>query len=370
MTRARLDSVVIVVDGDAMAQDAQQGIEPCVIAIQQLECADVVLLNKIDLLTDDAKQLAQDVIKKYAPLARVYETDHCEVYLPHILDISPPEAMNTAVITHETSNLHWNKGSETTVGRLRIVQDSNSTSSTYSHSSSHRHLDFKSVSFEQVQPIYLYQMHHWIDKQLPKGILRAKGVFYFADDPTNRFVFQLSGRKRIQIENTGRWISAPKNQFIVIGTQMDEAIVVEQLEATLASIQDDEIKDQQTRQENLTLLHQDDRFEIQQEECKYSVRFRLKCPTSGLDENMLRHHHHVDTNQLTKRLVEEVNSAGTGGLLAYLNHPGTNGESLFVAMASIYGPSSLQTMWKEIDTRAAFIITEVKRKLVGCKCGF
>ena len=57
MTRVRLDSVVTVMDTDAIYSELQASKESRTIkseiAMNQLRCADVVLLNKKDIVTED-----------------------------------------------------------------------------------------------------------------------------------------------------------------------------------------------------------------------------------------------------------------------------------------------------------------------------
>ena len=54
MTRARLDAVVTVVDADALAGEGEGGTGSSSVALaRQLACADVVLLNKADLLSEE-----------------------------------------------------------------------------------------------------------------------------------------------------------------------------------------------------------------------------------------------------------------------------------------------------------------------------
>jgi G3E family GTPase len=55
MTRARLDTVVTVVDADAfeLLEEEGGGEGQGVALARQLACADVVLLNKADLLTEE-----------------------------------------------------------------------------------------------------------------------------------------------------------------------------------------------------------------------------------------------------------------------------------------------------------------------------
>lgn len=368
MTRARLDSVVVVVDGDAMARDALAGVPPCAVAISQLECADVVVLNKIDLMDASDKTAARAVIAQYAPLARLYEADHCQVYLPHVLDIAPPADIYNAV-SHESVQAHWNCASDDTFGKLRV--DASLPSSTVaSLSSAGAASNFSSVAYEQLTPTPLAAVHYWLQAKLPPSALRAKGVVYLADDPTSRYVVQLSGKKRLEVENAGPWRTTPKTQFVIIGSHFDDAQVLQDLTACFAGATELRVLDTTQRDECVERLQRDDRFEVHAV-LPHAIQFRLGCPSSTLDAHMLRHHHHIDMNELTKQLVRELNAAGGGALLAYV--PLSNGRSEtpdIVAMASIVGPATLLSMWNGLDARADAILLAVKTKLAGCLCGF
>ncbi|KAH7489165.1 putative metal chaperone YciC [Phytophthora ramorum] len=380
MTRARLDSVVAVVDGDAVAQDASNGVEPCAVAVRQLKCADVVLLNKVDLLDESKLRAARDVIAKYAPSARVYETDHGQVYLPHVLDIAPPEDIFNGGVSHENVQVQWNTGlsalnsavtpapSRLRVERAEVKEDVVPLRQA-----------FASVAYEQTSPTPLAAVHDWIQHHLPPGTLRAKGVMYIAELPKYRFVVQLSGKRRLEVENAGVWQSTPKTQFVVIGfsstsngEHFNEVEALASLETCLAK-PTEEFETELTRTACLAKLQTDERFEtLAASEQATTVAFRLTCPTSTLDEAMLRHHHHVDMNELTKRLVREVNASGGGSLLLHasnLSPEAVEGDHLY-AVASIVGPASVLSMWSELDSRAETIINEVKKKLAGCLCGF
>ncbi|KAE8994175.1 hypothetical protein PR003_g20825 [Phytophthora rubi] len=386
MTRARLDSVVTVVDGDAVAQDAADGVEPCAVAVRQLQCADVVLLNKVDLMDEGKRQAARRVVDKYAPSARMFETDHGRVYLPHVLDIAPPEDAFNGGVSHEKVQARWNTGLSALNGavtpapsRLRVDRGSEVVVKEEAAPSQ----AFASVAYEQTTPTSLAAAHDWIQNHLPKDTLRAKGVMYIAELPKYRFVVQLSGKRRLEVENAGVWQSTPKTQFVVIGVNssstsngehFDETQTLESLGACLSRSKDElESLDESTRAACLATLEADERFEtLASSEQATTVAFRLTCPTSTLDETMLRHHHHVDMNELTKRLVREVNASGGGSLLLYasnLSPDDVDGDQIH-AVASIVGPASVLSMWSELDRRAELIINEVKKKLAGCLCGF
>ncbi|CAI5723067.1 unnamed protein product [Peronospora destructor] len=386
MTRARLDSVVTVVDGDAMAQDAANNVEPCAVAVRQLQCADVVLLNKVDLLDEDKLKAARKVIGNYAPSARVYETDHSRVYLPHVLDIAPPEDVFNVGMSHEKVQAQWNTGLSVLNGavipapsRLRVkrglVAELRGNVAPWQA--------FESVAFERITPTSLAALHDWIQHHLPKGTLRAKGVMYIAELPKYRFVVQLSGKGRLEVKNTGVWQSTPKTQFVVIGfsgssnsvgERFDKQKALDSLQICLSRSTDQlGREDKSTCAEILAKLEANELFEtLACFEQTTMVAFRLMCPASTLDKTMLRHHHHVDMNELTKQLVRDVNASGSGSLLLYasnLSPNNTDGQQVY-AVASTVGAASVLSMWKELNSSAELIINEVRKRIAGCLCGF
>ncbi|CAI5707845.1 unnamed protein product [Peronospora farinosa] len=374
MTRARLDSVVTVVDGDAMAQDAANDVEPCAVAVRQLQCADVVLLNKVDLLDEDKLKAAREVIVHYAPSARIYETDHGRVYLPHVLDIAPPDDAFNGGMSHEKVQGQWNTGLSLLNGalmpapsRLRVKRESVAESSGNVAPSQ----AFESVAFERITPIPLAAVHQWIQYHLPKGTLRAKGVMYIAELPKYRFVVQLSGKRRLEVKNTGVWQSTPKTQFVVIGFSgssnsvgecFDKDKALDSLQVCL-SRSTDQLKreDKSTCAEIVAKLEANELFEtLACSKQATVVAFRLVCPASTLNETMFRHHHHVDANELTKQLVRDVNASGGGSLLLYASNlsPNDIDEQQVYAVASTVGAASVLSMWKELNTSAELIINE------------
>lgn len=391
MTRARLDSVVTVVDGDALAAS---GSELCDVAVRQLACADVVLLNKVDLMDAEALETARKLVQIHAPHARVYETDHARVYLPHVLDIAPPEELYAGNVSHENVQAQWRTGmsvamaaSASTVADSKLRKNRGAPSFSSPATSL-----FASVSFEQAFPTSIAALHAWMRHSMAnssgkttgyEGMLRAKGVVYLADAPSHRFVVQMSGRQRIEVEDSGPWRSTPKTQFAVIGAAgagFHEQRVREDLErwfsmpvSALETLEKSDIAMRVVCQEKLA---KDERFEVLEGEDagNGSLRFRLTCPASSLDATMLRHHHHVDMDELTLRLVREVNASGCGALLiatsASANVEESDGALRVAAIASVVGPATVADMWDELSSRADGILLEVRKKLAGCMCGF
>jgi G3E family GTPase len=94
MTRVRLDCVITIMDTDAMyaelAESEQQAGGKTIkseIAMNQLRCADVVLLNKKDVVTEEQLQYVESWVANTVPFAAIYPCEYSRVPLPHILDV-------------------------------------------------------------------------------------------------------------------------------------------------------------------------------------------------------------------------------------------------------------------------------------------
>ena len=71
-------------------------------------------------------------------------------------------------------------------------------------------------------------------KALPDGIVRAKGLLHLREDPTNRYVLQVVGR-RFSIEADRPWgADTPASRLVVIG--LPGSVDAQELTATLASL--------------------------------------------------------------------------------------------------------------------------------------
>lgn len=107
--RTRLDGIVTVVDARHVAQRLADSHE----AEEQIAFADVVLLNKTDLVDGGALEALERRIRSMNPLARILRTDHCAVDLDQVLGLGAfdltrilaiePEFLNESDHEHDQS---------------------------------------------------------------------------------------------------------------------------------------------------------------------------------------------------------------------------------------------------------------------------
>ncbi|WP_107671424.1 GTP-binding protein [Cyanothece sp. BG0011] len=201
----RLDAVITVVD--AAAFDTEHFDSDA--ALSQIRYGDMVILNKIDLATEDKINELKAFVEDIKPGFRILESKYGRVPLPLILDIGLTQTDNYQV---EISEFRRNK------------------------SAFNNHLEndgFNFISFESDRPFEIEKFEHFLSEQLPNNIFRAKGILWFQESPS-RHIFQLSGpRYDLQADD---WTSQPKNELVFIGRNLDKSLIQKQLDECLVKL--------------------------------------------------------------------------------------------------------------------------------------
>lgn len=173
--KARLDAVVTVADAKWLKDRLKDAPE----AKNQIAFADVILINKTDLVAPEELREIEMRVRGINPYARLHRTERCGVALgevlgrnafdlDRILDIEPAflEA-DGHVHDHDHDHRH---------GGLRHYHDE----------------DMQSVALRTDKPLDPDKFFPWVQDLVAKdgpNILRSKGILSFSGDP-DRFVFQ------------------------------------------------------------------------------------------------------------------------------------------------------------------------------------
>jgi G3E family GTPase len=176
--RIRLDSILCVVD----AEQVFAAPETMELKIFQMACADMIILNKVDLVKRDHIAKIREWLDSRFHRYQLIEANHCDVPLPVLLS----------------------------VGRFDPAQlDANSPLDDHSKA-------FSTWSYETDRPLSLEALRETASR-LPPGVYRAKGVIYAVDEPKRRVVLQVVGR-RVDIQIEGEWRGRPpRTQIVAIG---------------------------------------------------------------------------------------------------------------------------------------------------------
>jgi G3E family GTPase len=158
--KTRLDAIVTVVDAKHLPQRLKDSHE----AADQIAFADVIVLNKLDLVSAEELADVEAQIRKINPFAVIHQTTKANVPITDILDQGAFDLKR--VLAHTPDFL---------------------TDDAHEHND-----DVASLSFEVAQPIDPEKFNAWIGELLAtKGqdLLRTKGILSYAGDD-RRFAFQ------------------------------------------------------------------------------------------------------------------------------------------------------------------------------------
>lgn len=196
---ARLDAFITVVDAMNFDRSLDENEE----AREQLGFADIVLLNKIDLVTEEDLERIEDRIRRLNPLAKVYRTSQA--------DVDPSLVLATNSFELDV--------------KLQIDPQ-------FLQDHDHQHdPSISSIVLREERPVDLNRFMSWISGLLQEqggSILRSKGVFN-ARGYQERVLFQ-SVRMLTTVSRLEKWNDAlPKEtEYVVIGRHLDR----EKLEAS------------------------------------------------------------------------------------------------------------------------------------------
>ena len=200
---AKLDTMVTVVDAfnflkdyesteDLKDRNLELGEEDdrsiAHLLIEQVEFADVILLNKTDLVsTEDLKSL-HGIIRSLNRDAKIIESTRCNVSLDEIID---------------TNHFDFDRASEAP-GWLQVMRgEENSEIDEYGVSS---------FSFEARKPFHPQRFYDFLHTEYP-GLYRAKGYFWISTQPAFLAEMSIAGTIREYSPSGFWWSSMPEEHW-------------------------------------------------------------------------------------------------------------------------------------------------------------
>lgn len=193
----RLDGIIAVVD----AEHFGHGVSNNDTAHSQIAHADMVLLNKCDLVKPARSAEVDRSIQALSPRARILRTVQSAAPLAVLLDIH-------AFAPGQSFVAWWEPASSNTVNEA----------------------GFSSLSYVSEQSFSLPRFQSFLNDGRPAGLYRAKGFLSVAETHQS-YLFHLVG-ERFALEPTEEQISG--NRLVLIGRDMDGAGLSAHLDACLA----------------------------------------------------------------------------------------------------------------------------------------
>ncbi|MBB1550478.1 MAG: GTP-binding protein [Prevotella sp.] len=202
---ARLDAIVTVVDalrmrdefglGDKLQEKHLDEEDLASLVIQQIEFCNIILLNKASEISKDELAHLKAVVRAIQPKAEIIECDYGNIELEKIL--------NTQLFDFEkvATSATW----------IEAMQEEEHEHHHGHHHEHHHHHEGEALEYGietfvyyRRKPMSLAAFDEYVTSQWPKGIIRAKGMCYFADETETCYLFEQAG-KQFNITNAGQW---------------------------------------------------------------------------------------------------------------------------------------------------------------------
>ena len=183
--RIRLDSIISIVDADqTFAYPEYPGVEE--LKMRQIGFSDMVILNKVDLVSEEELQEVRDWINRRMNRVRIVKAAQCDVPLEILLAVGRFDPMQLAEDAHDHGH-----------------DDHDHTFSTW--------------SFETDRPFSLEALTTMVKRRLPGTIYRCKGIVNSEEHPERRAILQVVGR-RSDVTLEENWGDRePLTQIVAIG---------------------------------------------------------------------------------------------------------------------------------------------------------
>ncbi|HCC04569.1 MAG TPA: cobalamin biosynthesis protein CobW [Clostridiales bacterium] len=232
----RLDNVVTVVDalrlatefgcGDYLVKDdiEEEDIEN--LLIQQIEFCNTIVLNKVDDIDSEDLKKIKLIIRELQPTAKIIETNYAKVNVGEIID---------------TNNFDFEKVANSAGWIKEIEKDEDEEEHKHDEHEHHHHEDHDQHHGEEHHEHHHHHHHHndegeaeeygistfvytsrkpvdeakfdGFAKNLPKNVIRCKGLVWFKQDNEMSYLFEQAG-KQLSLSEAGYWLAtAPKEEL-------------------------------------------------------------------------------------------------------------------------------------------------------------
>ena len=191
---SRLDTMVTVVDGfnfynDFGSSETLTDRDPdntisersiVDLLVEQIEFANVIVLNKVDLISDHQQEEMKRIIRKLNPDAKLILSDHGkidpkEILNTHLFDFA--KAAQSSGWQKELQNKHTPETDEYGIG---------------------------SFVFREHRPLHPKRFKEYLSKNWDAGIVRSKGFFWLASRKDQALLLSQAGGS-IVVERIGSW---------------------------------------------------------------------------------------------------------------------------------------------------------------------
>ena len=169
----------------------------------QIEFANVIIINKIDLVTKEQLEELQAIIHKLNPEARIITANKSKVALENVV--------NTGLFDYEKA--------EASAGWIKELENE--------HVPETEEYGISSFVFKSKKPFHPERFLNYLNQRFPQNIIRSKGLFWLASRSDQALIWSSAGGS-CKADNAGVWwASMPFGDRISNPTFADNKEVIE-----------------------------------------------------------------------------------------------------------------------------------------------
>jgi G3E family GTPase len=247
--KTALDAVVTVADAKWLSERLKDAPE----AKNQIAFADVIVLNKVDLVNKDELAEVEGRIRAINPYAKLHKTERCAVKLSDVLgrgafDLDRILELEPAFLEEDEHDHHHHHdhehGPDCGCGEHGHDHDHSHHHHEHDHGHHHGHgmkhyhdEEMQSLSLRSDKPLDPAKFMPWLQELIANDgakILRSKGILAFKGDD-DRYVFQ-GVHMMLEGDHQRKWKADEKREsrVVFIGRELPEERIREGFAKTIA----------------------------------------------------------------------------------------------------------------------------------------
>ncbi|QDZ19927.1 P-loop-containing nucleoside triphosphate hydrolase [Chloropicon primus] len=356
-----LSGLVVVVDGESI----EATLEASASARNQLKQADVVVINKTDLLSNDEYETVKESIKKVAP----------EQF--NVIPSQYGSIPDSVVYDLEASPAEGDGHAEDEVEKDPDQQDQHQSWMNLSfkpRKPSHKQEieSLATVSYSRKGATFdLARFQGFMASSFPPTAIRAKGFLCFDCAPGKRYILQLSGKRRFDASDLtcsdAESGSGRDAQFVFIGSGLDRAGIIRDLDSCRsggAVASSGPEGSAQVAQDLCTFIKNDLRFEVVE-----ASDFGIAIETIVLFRLRHTRWHSMSLSDMNRSLLSTFNSTSneTRVFLTHQTNPEGDPDSFTLRLdAAGCASCSAQDIWIALQRATESMLTNVFMSTFCC----
>lgn len=235
----QLDAVVSVVDAlrlrDEFVEklsDTSDQSDLSQLVINQIEFCNLILLNKVSMVSEDEREHIRAIIRAIQPKANIIDCDYCDVPFAEILDTNLFDFEQVATsatwiqkvegnVEEEHDHKHHEHGEHCHCHHHDHDHECDDPDCCCHHHH-HNHGDEYGIStfvYYRREPMSLNRFDEFVARHWDKGIIRCKGMCYFEEEYDMCYLFEQAG-KQFDLKQAGAFYATmPEEELMQMMAQ-------------------------------------------------------------------------------------------------------------------------------------------------------